>query len=88
MTNRAKPGIAPRGHEEMHAVPAIEADAERGRFEHAIDLGEGRAQPLAVAVVGDLAPVAALIIDKIRWVGQHKIDGCRRQVRMPVMQSP
>jgi len=64
-----KPGIAPRRHEKMHAVPAVEADAERGGFQHAIDLGEGRTQPVGVAVIRYLAPVATLIIDKIRRVG-------------------
>ena len=41
VTNRAKPGITPRRHEQMNPVPCIKAHTERSRFQHPVDLREG-----------------------------------------------
>ena len=64
-----------RPPEEMHFVPCVEAHAERCRLEDAIDLPESGSQPGTVVVVGHGAAVARAVIDQIRRVREHEIDG-------------
>ena len=64
--------------------PAVETDRERVRRQHAVELGEGRLQPSVVVVVGNTAPVAAPIVDKVGRIGQHEIGtACRRAAAKP-----
>lgn len=78
MAHDAESSGAPRGDELVNPVPAIEADAIRSAFQHAIDLCEGGFEPRGVVVVVDALSVAAMVANHIGRVRQHEFDtgGC------------
>jgi len=51
MAADAESGLFPRGEEQVHFRPAVEADSTCVVFEYAIYFGEGRGQPRGVIVV-------------------------------------
>ena len=74
MPDNAEARRAPRGHEEIDFVPAVEADAEAFVFQDAIHFCKGRLEPAIIVVVGDTAAGAVAIVHEIRRIGQNEID--------------
>ena len=56
MTDKPETRFAPCIREKIDAIPRVEADAKRIRFQDAVDLREGRAQPVGVVVICNRAP--------------------------------
>src|SRR5580700_6332816 len=71
---------APGADEFVRLVPAVKADAEAVGFHNAVDVPEGRIDPVSLAIVADGLAVARTIIAEIGRVGQDEID---RLIRDP-----
>src|ERR1022692_4899612 len=62
----------PGSKERVHAVPAIERDAERVGLQHAVNVPERVEDRAGIAVVADGATGAVLVPHEIRGVRQHE----------------
>src|SRR5438132_215022 len=81
MTDGPKARRAPRLHEQVNLMPAVETDAETSGLEHAGDLGEGGPQPFLALVIGDAAARAVMVVDQIRRVRKHEVYAAGRHRR-------
>lgn len=79
MTNNAEPGLFPRSHKAIDAVPAVEAHHQRVFFQHAIHLMAGGLQPFIGFIAGDGTPLTVTKTDEIWRVGQNEIDSIIRK---------
>src|SRR5271168_4124677 len=73
----------PRAEKSVHAVPAVERDAQGVRLQDAVNVGEG-IEDAGGAVVLDGAAGAVPVANQIRRVGQHEIHAAGVKLRQDV----
>src|ERR1035437_3995761 len=80
MPGNAEACLAPRGHEHIGLVPAVEADTQAVGLQDAVDLREGGFEPCVIVIVDDASAGAVAVADQIGRIGQHEINARSRQV--------
>lgn len=68
-----EPGFAPRGHERVHLVPAVERNTQAVGPEHAVHLPERRFQPGIIVIIRHPAAGAVAVVHEVRWIGEDEI---------------
>ncbi|OAJ66096.1 hypothetical protein A0123_03280 [Gluconobacter cerinus] len=79
MPDHTEPRRLPGIGEQVDTVPAIERNGEPAPFQDTVHLVEGGPEPACIVVVAHLPPVPALIVHKVRRVGQDEIHRIARE---------